>query len=599
MGAKRCVFCLLLVLVFSSLAHGQAAPTLNLISNLPSGQVVGATVIWLAYSTGTQEPMDYRLSVEPDGGPVRVLFDFQPENVFKWTPIEDGLYRVVATAKGRITGTITEAEQSFSVAPLAGSGAVVHRTAHPLVALYSAPECDEGQQMRVFAWQVGSNRFFLTNTKPCRAGHTMNFYVGGMRANALYGMVDEVLDASGQTVNTGTTQFFSTPAIDATPPSVRVTNAPDAGSSLYEAHVLMSIPDAPIAVDLSGALIWYYSSDGKPLLTRPVEGGTFLVLEYGGTRLNEIDLAGQAVGGTSVNRINDQLRAAGGDVKLTAFHHEARRLPGGRTAVLGYLEQRVEVAPGQGPVDVLGDCVLILDSDWQMTWFWSAFDHLDVTRQALLGETCSYGDAGCPPFLLLGFEANDWLHSNAISYGPEDGNLLVSLRHQDWIIKIDYRDGLGTGDVLWRLGPDGDLPLPSGSPEPFPWFSHQHDPNLLGSNHLVVFDNGNTRCAQYPDSCVSRGQVYAFDEQTMEATRVFSVPLGDYSAALGSAQMLLNGNFCFTSGFVMQAGASGLQTSIEEYRRDGSLSYSLGVDAGMYRSFRMLNLYTPPVTELR
>ena len=30
--------------------------------------------------------------------------------------------------------------------------------------------------------------------------------------------------------------------------------------------------------------------------------------------------------------------------------------------------------------------------------------------------------------------------------------LIVSIRNQSWLMKVDYRDGAGTGEVLWRLG---------------------------------------------------------------------------------------------------------------------------------------------------
>ena len=40
----------------------------------------------------------------------------------------------------------------------------------------------------------------------------------------------------------------------------------------------------------------------------------------------------------------------------------------------------------------------------------------------------------------------------------------------------------------WKLGKDGDFRYISG--DPFPWFSHQHDPQLLADDvSLLVFDN--------------------------------------------------------------------------------------------------------------
>ena len=46
------------------------------------------------------------------------------------------------------------------------------------------------------------------------------------------------------------------------------------------------------------------------------------------------------------------------------------------------------------------------------------------------------------------------------------------------------------------------------------------------------------------------------NEQTMTATLVVNADLGNYSAFLGSSQMLPNGNLAFTSGFLGTAGQS-------------------------------------------
>lgn len=56
---------------------------------------------------------------------------------------------------------------------------------------------------------------------------------------------------------------------------------------------------------------------------------------------------------------------------------------------------------------------------------------------------------GCPP-VLLDDTANDWTHSNSVTPTP-DGHMLLSIRHQDWVVKINYANGTGDGAVLWRL----------------------------------------------------------------------------------------------------------------------------------------------------
>ncbi|MEA2263451.1 MAG: arylsulfate sulfotransferase [Acidobacteriaceae bacterium] len=71
------------------------------------------------------------------------------------------------------------------------------------------------------------------------------------------------------------------------------------------------------------------------------------------------------------------------------------------------------------------------------------------------------------------------------------------MRHQNWILKLDYRDGQGSGNVVWRLGPGGDFALKNGT-DPTDWFYAQHGPSFFSTNtsgvfSLGVMDNGNDR----------------------------------------------------------------------------------------------------------
>src|SRR5262249_6384912 len=161
-----------------------------------------------------------------------------------------------------------------------------------------------------------------------------------------------------------------------------------------------------------------------------------------------------------------------------------------------------------------------------------------------------------------------------------------SVRNQDWVIKIDYRNGTGDGHVLWRLGKDGDFALTAAGPGA--WFSHQHNAHYIDDHTLILFDNGNTRQASDPTAS-SRGQVWMLDETGMTATPVLSVDLGNYSFRLGSAQRLSNGNYSFMSG--SQGPVPNDIAESIEVRPDGSRSYVLKLAAPEYRSFRMRTLY--------
>jgi hypothetical protein len=153
------------------------------------------------------------------------------------------------------------------------------------------------------------------------------------------------------------------------------------------------------------------------------------------------------------------------------------------------------------------------------------------------------------------------------------------------VIKINYSDGEGGGDIIWRLGKDGDFRFES--TDPYPWFSHQHDPGFdVESGTLTVFDNGNTRRDGNPKAN-SRGQVIRLDEHNRVATLLMNADLGQYSFALGSAQKLPNGNYHFNNGFLPDGSLA------IEVDPSGKLVYVLQTDAPAYRSFRMQDMYSP------
>src|SRR6266571_9222476 len=100
---------------------------------------------------------------------------------------------------------------------------------------------------------------------------------------------------------------------------------------------------------------------------------------------------------------------------------------------------------GPGTVDVIGDMIIVFDPSLNVVWTWDTFDHLDVRRAAVL----SLHAGSCAPHYLA-LDANDWTHGNSLQQTP-DGNLLYSSRHQDWLIKVNYNNGEGDGQVIWRL----------------------------------------------------------------------------------------------------------------------------------------------------
>jgi arylsulfate sulfotransferase len=360
--------------------------------------------------------------------------------------------------------------------------------------------------------------------------------------------------------------------------------------------------------NLQGVPSWSYCALGDLMLTRAVPGGTVLLISNSSKNNNtqdytvsEVDLAGTTINSITQASANMQL-ATLGKQSIIDFNHEAMRLPSGYTAIIAHDERLFTNEQGgtpQSPVDILGDEVLVLDTNWNIAWTWNAFDWLPVSRAAVLGETCSpctnISTGHCCP-VKLAPQANDWLHGNSLAYDSTDGNLIMSLRSQDWIVKIDYENGLGDGHVIWTLGNEDNL---EGSPYftmkatkiYSPWFSHQHDVELwvtYNPKELTLFDNGNTRHASNPNA-VSRGQVLTIDESAMIADLHTSVDFPFYSPGYGTSQILDNGNYWWQAGGV--GGKAGTDpTQSTEYvpsGASGTAVYSIRFADTAYRSFRL------------
>jgi hypothetical protein len=561
----------------------EAAMSVSLQPSVSSFSKVGALVTWTASAGGgSAGTLWYRFRARPAGAQFHMVRDYGPENRLDWTSLGEGDYEIEASIRNRDTDETAVATAPYHMASrVTGSVPVVSTTANPLVFLYSAPPCPAGSRMKVEF--LGNNLLTATPYRDCAAGVSMNFYLGGLRAGSNYLVRHTV--ATGAAVAYGPVLPLPVPAVKLNIASYDVV-WPAADPTANGIVLQSTLFQLPVATDLAGNLVWYYAQQAT--VTRPEPGGTFLMLNTPAQTdpsqqvFREIDMAGIPLLETNAARVNEQLAVLNKHA-ITGFHHEAAPLPDGNLVLLGNTEQLLTGVQGPGAVDVLSDTILVLNRNLEVVWTWQALDHLDPKRLATTGDSCTAGGGGCPPFFLAN-QAHDWLHGNAVRPTP-DGNLIYSTRSQDWVIKIDYRNGAGTGNILWRLGREGDFQVVSSDPQP--WFSHQHDAGFADDGTLLLFDNGNYR--QYTDpSARSRGQVWRLDEQARTATAVLNADLLIYSFALGAAQKLPNGNYHFLIGYVPD-----LTCYSVEVDPAGNMVYALHARTPEYRSFRMQDLYTP------
>src|SRR5215469_4336528 len=595
MKSRMKPFLLSVGLMFGSTSLS-AQMTMSLTSTASRGPV-GAPVVWNAQVDGidhgdsSSDTIWYRYHARRLDQTFKIIRDFSPRTDLVWSATEhEGTYELEATARDLVSGEAVTRTTLFTATPLAVDKPVITSTLHPLVFLYSAPPCAAGSRMRV-ELNDPSGGVQTTGFKPCQDGLTMNFQIAGLQPNTSY-EVHHSLDTGSE--------FMDGPSLTFTSGKLTINFAPYAtikAPAARDSGVLLqsTLLEPTVATDLNGNIIWYYNGDIS-FVTRPLSGGRFLGIyedpsvDRAHQIVREFDLSGNTLRETNAARVNEQL-ALMGKRTISAFHHDAVELPYGGMMVLAAVEQVLTDVQGPGPVDVIGDMILVLDQDLQVIWTWDAFDHLDPHRLATLNEVCKAGAGGCPPFYQSG-QANDWLHGNAIQL-TSDGNILYSIRHQDWVIKIDYKSGAGTGNVLWKLGKDGDFSYDS--TDSYPWFSHQHDANIYSASPVLmaVFDNGNTRQAG-DASAHRRGQVIRLNEATRMASPVLNADLGGYSLALGSARALPDGDFHFDLGFINDATLGPFSQTVE-VDRSGNVVYQIQAATTEYRTFRMLSLYEPEV----
>jgi outer membrane protein assembly factor BamB len=207
------------------------------------------------------------------------------------------------------------------------------------------------------------------------------------------------------------------------------------------------------------------------------------------------------------------------------MHHDVTMLPSGNFVALVQTEREVFVE-GMGTINQIGDGLLELTPDGDVVWEWWTFDHIDAARFPT--ELSLWGDRG----------SFDWTHANSVAYVESDDALLVSLRHQDWVLSIDRT----TGNLNWRAGEEGDFELVSGL-----WFSGQHSAYLTSDGQLSVYDNGNERSSggEY-----SRGVIYQLDTAAMTAEETFAYTVDPFTPFIGGHRVLDNGNSLLCAGGV-------------------------------------------------
>ena len=439
------------------------------------------------------------------------------------------------------------------------------------------------------------------------AGGQLSILVAGMRTRTKYHMAATVELSNGVTF-TDVDHVFTTGGTAANV-NLAMTATTAAGMTPQPGLEMLNTIGALVVTDLSGNVLWTYSNPGSLSLNfiqgvKMLPNGNILMaigansssplqgMSPGAViEIREVNLAGDTVRSISIADLNSRLATATCsecNVTLQTFHHDITPLPNGHWLVLANTIMNLSptttpALTAKPPQAVLGDVIVDLDQNLEPVWTWNEFNHLDPNHQ---------------PYYFP-----DWTHTNAVVYSPDDGNILVSMRHQNWIVKVDYANGTGSGKVLWRLGEGGDFKLIGGT-DPNDWEYAQHGPTFASDNttgvfSLAVMDNGDDRQLAAGVSCGAAGAppclysttpVFRIDEVGRTATLTFhqiSAP-SQYSQWGGNAEQLVNGNIEYD----LCGAPTGSYVYEVTQEANPQTVWSLTVsNSNFYRAFRIPSLY--------
>jgi hypothetical protein len=373
---------------------------------------------------------------------------------------------------------------------------------------------------------------------------------------------------SGGFLDWGATHRFSTaPLPDYTPATSVIRGAGPVEPGVTLVDVLFSFAAPPpdrgfaMAVDESGAPVWFYVFPELVQDIRLLDNGRMLFQTFQHFRAYEIELDGTVTWESHPDLL---------------VHHEVFPMPNGNFLALLYSFQDVmrdsELQPW------FGDRIVEIDRQSNVLWSWDTFDHYST----LDFDEVIMENPGA-------FDAYDWTHGNAAIYNEADNSVYFSARHLNRITRIDY----DTGEIVYNMG----FESPSGEDDfGHNLFSFQHAPQMLPNGNMMVYDNGNRRDGIDHDTAgtgVSKAIELAFTEgpTPTDASIVWEWTLPEYTSFVGDADRLPGGNTLITAGpslALHEVDAAGSEVWSLELSQQGAYAPFI-----MYRAERIPELVIP------
>lgn len=263
------------------------------------------------------------------------------------------------------------------------------------------------------------------------------------------------------------------------------------------------------------------------------DGHIFGICNYMAT---QISLTGETL-------IRQPIHDPGAEQEDINIHHEISNTSDGGFLSLHAATIDVEAYPVSEdepdvfePATIREDWILSINSDLVLEEKWALSDILPTSR---IGYDSISRDTDIKP--------HDWTHSNGVIEDIANGGMLISVRHQDALIKVNT-----AGELLWILSDPPGWPeewqdkLLQGQGE-FDYPLHPHAPEIDENGLVWLFDNGNYGSTPYTEpederEVASRVVAYKIDEDNMTFEEVYSFDETTegslYSSALGDADWL-------------------------------------------------------------
>ena len=308
-----------------------------------------------------------------------------------------------------------------------------------------------------------------------------------------------------------------------------------------------------MAVDEEGEVVWYYRSNARIAGVTQMSNGN-LFFHHVDFRSVEMDMTGKTIRMFYASGRPGGPVAGAIPIEAASLHHQPHQMPNGNFLAMtanarmieNYFTSETDADAPRKTQPVVGDRFVEFTPDGDIVWSWDTFDHLDVYRWSYHLLEVYWHNRGFPHHL-------DWTHGNGITYDPGDDSVIVSLRHQDALIKIDK----GSGEIGWILGDHGNWKSPQKEKllEPaheLRWHYHGHNPRVTADGTVLMYDNGICRAQPYdpqaaPYECFARAVEYEVDEAARTVREVWTSSDDDdpervISWAMGDAHRLANDN---------------------------------------------------------